>query len=81
LDKRTNFPQTVVDPQAFEQFHASTVRNVHFRPLCRVQIALDKYALGAIFGELECGYQASGTGSHDEDWGFVFDHLNKLAMR
>lgn len=38
--QRTNFSKTLVDSQALEQFHASTIGDVHLWPFRRVRTGL-----------------------------------------
>ena len=52
--------------QPAQEFHASTVGQVHFRPLCHVVIALDECASCAIPRQLQRSEKAGGPGADDQ---------------
>ena len=48
----TNFSESLVDFQLFEQLHAPAVGDVHFGPSCGIKVALDEHAFDTIGSEL-----------------------------
>jgi hypothetical protein len=69
---RTNLPQTTINSQPLQQLHAANIRDIHLRPLCRVQIPLYQHASNAISCKLERRDQTRRPSANDQDAGVVF---------
>lgn len=77
----TYSPQTFVNTEALQDLHTSTISDIHFGPLGRVEVALDHQAWNPILGKLQCCNHSRGAAADDEDWDIARERLCILGLR